>query len=300
MTPRPLSAPELHRLRAMQRVLRHAVSTADRADIAEQQRTGYPALELPSEDAHALAAQDERRIAVYRKLVRGTLVDVVAAQIPRVAARLGEARYEALVHRFVTEELPRSQVLRDVAFELVAWAAAHGDTALSLDAPFLLDLARYELFEFDVHAAPRRALTTSDDIAADQPVAFDTTVRIAELGHRVHELPDDATDRSVPVAEPVTVLAYRDAEGRFRQLTLTPLCGAILVRMWRHATPLATAVGEACRAADTAVTPEVITGTAQVLEDLAERGALLGGLVGPAPPPPSPFAHWLLDGQRAD
>ncbi len=300
--PRPLSDHERARLAACQRVLQHAIATPNAPeDIAVAQKAGYPELSLAPEDAAAFAETETRRLHVYRKLVHATLKDVIALEIPRAVARMGSVAYETTLAAWLVEELPRSQVLRDVPYEFVAWASPRWQHDATLP-PFLADLARYELFEFDVYTAEREPSVWSDrpppteELAADQTLAFDGTVRIARFDHAVHELPDDADDRTEPTERASGVLAYRDATGRYRQLDLTPLATAIFGAMWRRGVPLAAAVQEACVARGRAVDQGVIDGTSHVLEDLSTRGAVLGGIptTSSDPPAPSPWAHGLF------
>lgn len=300
--PRALTDAERTRLAASQRVLQHAVATPKAPeDIFEAQKTGYPGLSLASEDAAAFARAETRRIHVYRKLVHATLKDVIALEIPRAVARMGHVAYESMLATWLVEELPKSQILRDVPYEFAAWASPRWRDDAALPA-YLADLARYELFEFDVYTAEREPVvwaergSPTEELAADQTLAFDGTVRIARFDYAVHELVDDADDRTEPVTRPSGVLAYRDRDGRYRQLDLTPLATAIFGAAWRRGAPLATAIQQACQARDRTVDQDVIDGTSRVLEDLAERGAVLGGIATTSsdPPAPSPWAHWLF------
>src|SRR5690606_20105553 len=87
---------------------------------------------------------------------------------------------------------------------------------------------------------------------------------------------------------------------RFRQMDLTPMATAILAEMLIAAQPLATAVQRACAAEQRPVTPKLLEAIGRVIEDLAERGAILGGRLEAAPPPdPSPFFRWLYDADAA-
>mgnify|MGYP000266993748 CR=1 FL=1 len=83
-------------------------------------RGGPPAKALPGAtiapaDLGAFAAAPDKRLLLYRKLVRGGLTKAIAVELPRTAARLEEA-FEAWVCRFIEEEAPRSHYLRDVAY----------------------------------------------------------------------------------------------------------------------------------------------------------------------------------------
>lgn len=288
-----LGASERERLLAAQRVLRHAVSAEHDADIEAAQREGYARLGVDPADGAALAATDMRRIRVYRRLVRGTLRGAIENQLTLTAARMGDEAYRRHVALFAEEELPRSQVLRDVAYEFARWAAPRlrADAALP---PYLADLARFELLEFDVHTAERKPVdTVGDELGADLAVAFDTTARVGSFVYAVHEMPPEGA----PEARPAGVLAYRDAEGKYRQLDLTRLATAILGGLMIERRPFARAVAEACAALAVGIDQRVVDGTAELMADLAERGVVLGAADPAAPPShPSPFFAWLFSG----
>lgn len=282
---------DLGRVEAAQRVIDHAVRARHEDEIAARLMRGDDSLD--PRDARALRATDHRRIRVYRKLVRGNLHEAIQNQLPRTAARMGAAAYERYVALFCERELPRSQILRDVAFEFAAWATPRLDADDALP-DYLSDLARYELLEFDVHAAEDEEVpVTADELLADAPVAFVTTARLGAFEHAVHQLSDDVTDTTSPARRPAGVFAYRDEAGGYRELDLTPLATAILGRLLTGKETFASAVSSACAARGVAVDQEVIDGTSRVLADLARRGAILGAIA-EAPPPPSPYARWLM------
>lgn len=297
----PGSRDEHDRLVALQRVVLHAVSTPVAPDDIERARAdGYRDLEVATEDAAALARQDLRRIQIYRKLVRGTLKEAIAAQLPRTVSRLEDTdAYAGYARRFFEERLPTSQILRDVAYEFAVWAAPEMRADTSLPA-FLSDLMRYELFEFDVYVGQRdldpEAPAPASELAADQTIAFDGSARLARFDSGVHALPDDENDRTEPEAREAHVLAYRDVDGDYRQMNLTPLAFAIMENLMVEGHPFAEAVSRACQARDVVADMEVIEGTSKVLADLAERGVVRGAIPAGAPTSPSPFFTWLVAG----
>jgi hypothetical protein len=234
---------------------------------------------VTADDAAALAAYGEKRLLVYRRHIRRTLAHAVRLEIPRTAARLGDA-FEPWVHAWVEEEGPRSRYFRDVAFEFTAWAAPRwaNDTCLP---SYLADLARHELTSFEVAAAeaqeaPVDGGTDGDDIGLDRGVRFDGSVTLRRYDHAVHRLSEalDATD--VPPREPTALLAYRDCEHEVRFLELTPLAAEILERLIRG-DALGAAVEHACATLGSPLDGAVTTSTAALLTDLAHRGALLSG-----------------------
>jgi hypothetical protein len=303
--PRALDAEERARLVAAQRLLKRVVAMPGAPDsIRALQKSGFSGCELDERDSAVLADVDYRALHVYRKLVRATLTRAISDQLTRTVARMGETAVDDYARRYFEQELPRSPILRDVAYEFAAWCAPAWKRDESLP-PYLGDLARYELLEFDVYCAlENSALENSapealpaaaePSLEAHLGVAFDSSVRIARFDHAVHRLPDDADDRTLPEEEPTALLSYRDAEGDFRQMSLTPMASSILLSLWRDGGALGEAITAACTRHDEALDQRVIDGCSVVLADLAERGALRGPRQPGPLPPPSPFAHWLV------
>lgn len=294
----PPTSAELGRLRALQRVVQHAVrSEAGRPALEAAHAERFEGFELTPEDGATLASQPLGRLFVYRKMIRGTLHSAIGNELPKLRHRLGPKRYDRYFSAFLEAEATTSRVLRDVAYEFAAWAHPRlvDDPEV---ADFIPDLMRFELFEFDVYTGKRvldPSLEVVDELAADRPVAFDGTVRIARFDHAVHRLKDFPANDAVPAAGPVGVLAYRDENNRYRQMDLTPLATSILAGMVLDNKPLAPAVQEACAAHEVDITQEVIEGTSQVLADLGERGAIRGAWATDVPrEPPSPYFRWLF------
>lgn len=214
------------------------------------------------------------RLGVYRRLVLATLDDCIASILPRTAARGGDAFWQ-LVRRFYTERGPATHYLRDVPSELIAWWATQ-PPAPGLPA-YALDLARHEASSIEVGAALDEAARPAlGELALDRPVVFREATALRRYDHAVHRLPEDADDRTEPDAQPVALLIYRDASFDLRTLELSPTAAAILARLLDGAA-LQTAIVEGAQATGVPVDDPLLHGTAALLGDLAERGALLGG-----------------------
>lgn len=244
------------------------------AQIARDSQAFFIEGGLGAADATSLAELGDKRLLVYRKLVRRGLTAAIRLEIPRTAARLG-GDFDAWVERFIDEESPRSHYLRDVAFELVAWARPRW-AADALVPDYLGDLARHELTGFEVGSADDDRGPTGIDLELDTTARFHASVRLARYDHAVHRLLADEGARDVPAREPVTLLAYRDADHEVRYLELSALAAAIVDRLLAGET-LRSAVVGAATAQGEPLGPEVLAGTARLLDDLAARGALLGG-----------------------
>lgn len=218
---------------------------------------------------------DGTRLALYRRLVHGALDECMVSILPRTAARLGD-RFWREVRLFYAERGPRTHYLRDVPTEFLAWWAGRPEPPADLPA-YALDLARHEATSIEVGAAldggGRPAVAA---LELGRPVVFQEATALRRYGYAVHRLPEDPEDRSEPEATPVALLAYRDAEHELRYLELSPVAAAILERLLGGATLQEAIVGGAT-AGGVPVDDALLQGTAALLGDLAERGALLGG-----------------------
>lgn len=239
---------------------------------------------LARDDVDAIVASPPR-LALYRRLVRNNLVDVVRKMLPRTRARMNAARegaFEASLDAFLDEVGPRTHYLRDVPNELLAWAGPHWRLDDSVP-PYLADLAAHEIVAFAIAAAPSvHDSREIDDVALDRPLVFTEAKRLARYSFAVHELTVDEDDVAAPERRDVSLLVYRDPENTVRFLDLTPLAAAILARLF-DGEPLGAAVPAACAALGTSPTEQTLTDTARLLADLGVRGVLLGSARREAP-----------------
>ncbi len=204
------------------------------------------------------------RVAIYRRLVRNTLLGVAEKLLPRTREHMGEA-FERDFARFLAERGPTTHYLRDVPHELVAWAAPRWEREGR--EPWLADLARHELATFAVATVPHLPEPPAADVALDKPLLLSSLVRIERFAHAVHE--DDAP----PPARELTLLYYRDAEHAVRTLELSPLAAAVLLRADR---PLTDAIADACEETAIPMNDETLASIARLLANLGARGVLLG------------------------
>jgi hypothetical protein len=283
--------PEAERYEALLAALQRMVRAPEAPDALAADATAWlSAGGLGAGDAAQLAALGPNRLLVYRRHVRRALGRAVRQEIPRTAARLGDA-FAIWVDRWIDEESPRSRYFRDVAFEMVAWAAPRWARDAGVPA-YLGDLARHELVYFEVASAPDPPHDGGDpqtpgpagpepagdagEIALDRGVRFDPSTRLCRYAHAVHRLDAALDSRDVPVAEPTALLAYRDAEHDVRFLELTQLAAAILDRLLSGEL-LGRAVVAACEALAHPVDAAVTGSTAALLGDLVDRGVVTAG-----------------------
>ena len=230
--------------------------------------------QVTGDDAQALT-RDFPRLQIYRKLVRGNLRGALRATIPRTLARLGE-RFEPYFTEFLHSEPPASRYLRDLTPRFLDFALPRWATDASVPA-YLADLARHEALQIEMAsllARPKDHVTA--ELSLEHGVEFIDAARLVDYAWAVHRLPEDESSRLLPEPERVQLLVYRSPEHDVRYLELAPFAGALLSALLDQRLALKAALHFAAQQVGSALDDELLSRTARLLADLAERGALLG------------------------
>lgn len=228
-----------------------------------------------ADDRAAILERGLGRLAVYRRLVRGNVQGAIELAIPRSIYRMGTDTFEAYLARWLSEDGPKTHYLRDVTREFLDFCDPLWPSDASIPA-YLMELARHEALRIEVASETARPLDAEPgELELDRPVRFIEAVRLVRYRFAVHQLSEDETDETTPAERQVALLVYRSPAHDVRYLELTPLAATILERLI-EGIALQQALLDACSALGVSLTQEVLDGTARVLADLAERGALLG------------------------
>ncbi len=230
--------------------------------------------EVTPDDARALQ-RDFSRLLVYRQLVRRNLRDALESTIPRSIARLG-ARFDADFADFLRVSPPVTRLLKDLTprfleFALPRWAA---DPSVP---EYLSDLAQHEALQIEVAtllARPKDHVPA--ELSLDECVEFIDAVRLVHYAWAVHRLPEDTASRVLPEREALSLLVYRSPEHEVRYLELGAFAAQVLSGLLDARLTLGSAVTGAAHQLGFALEAELLSATARLLSDLAERGALLG------------------------
>ena len=200
----------------------------------------------------------EGALAIYRRLVRTNVVNVVFRLLPKTRARMNErfdgAFDDALVD-FMDEVGSRSHHLRDVPAEFLRFAM-DGWKKSGIDEG-TLDLARYEAASFAVETAPEDVAREVRAIDLDRSVVVTNAARVAKHEGRWK-------------------LLYRDADNDVVDIEIEPFFAEIVTGLIRGRT-LRDAMNDAGRVVNVALDPAMLQRVAELLADLGERGVILGG-----------------------
>lgn len=230
---------------------------------------------VDEQDREFLLAGGIERLSVYRRLVRRSHWGVLELAIPRALVRLGPLAHEYF-DAFLAAGGSRSHYLRDVTVELLDFCEPRWAEDERVPA-YMMELARHEALHIEIAAKPAKPPDQEPgELALDRGVRFIEAVKLMSYGHRIHELSEDAADRTEPASGDTHLLVYRSPEHEVRYLELTPLAHEILRGLIETQLTLQDSIVGACQAAGEAVSDNVVQGVARVLADLADRGALLG------------------------
>lgn len=219
-------------------------------------------------------------LQVYRQLVNNGLRGVCHRFLARCRSHRGRASFEGDLDRWLAGPGPRSSFLRDLPQEFFSFIRDSWKEDPQCP-PYLEDLARHELIEFEVEAAPdtdppikERPLTLEDRLC------FRSTATLLHYDHAVHLLSEDPAEQTPPPARASVLLAYRDADHDVRYLELSEMGSALVQRLLDGArlgeAVLAQARQDQAMRSDEQVQDNYLERVLGLLGELSERGALLG------------------------
>ena len=223
----------------------------------------------PSEADLELLGSRERWL-VYRDLVRNRLNHVIRVALARTRDAIGEDTFARAVDEWFSAGSPKTRYLRHIPGELAEFAIPIWQRT---EAPWVADLAGYEITAWDVRHAPADTAPSSE-FAFDRRPVLATAVRVLRLAYPVQTKP---TPDAGYEPDPTILCLYRDRDHRPIPRKLNPLA-ADLVEAWRAADQtVAESVQRVAAAHHTQIGPEFIEKLSILIADLIERGILLGG-----------------------
>jgi hypothetical protein len=237
----------------------------------------------PIEDAQIRERLGPGRWYVYRRMLRSRMRDVTRAGLPRLCALAGDA-IDGWIERWIEAEGPRSRFFRDVPGELVRWGVENA--LFDSLGPWANDLARFEdaIFAVPETFDPRASIAAAD-LAMDRPARLSAAHRVLNLSWGVHRISREAENDDGEVILPdvsnvervdVSVCVYRGGDDELAKvIELSPLAAEIVARMSRGDV-LAEAIRGAAHERRLEVDGPLIASVSTLLDDLMERGLLLG------------------------
>jgi len=195
---------------------------ADRAKA--MQRVCFDA--APSETDLELLGSRERWL-VYRELIQNRLVQVIDVALVRTKAAIGDEAFAQAIAEWLSTGGPKTRYLRFVPTELADFAIPIWQVE---EAPWVAELARFEIASWDVRHGPRDPEPETEFAFERRPV-LRAAVQVMRLDYPVHEKPTPAEGYE---PSPTILCVYRDTEHRASTRTLNALA-ADLLDAWKRA-----------------------------------------------------------------
>ena len=221
------------------------------------------AAEPDEADFESLGSADIWRI--YRSMVRARLNKIVGVAFERTQSAIGEAPFEALVEDWLDNNPPATRFFRHVP------RSFFDECLPTLEAGqpgWLVDLARYEMAEWQVKHAPSSRAEVRE-FSFDKAPVVNSALKLLRLKHPVQNKP---TPRGGYAPEATQLCVYRDANHESVTWTLNPVA-ADLLEAW---IPGQTTVTESVKQLGIATDEHFIEKLSGMLADFLQRGILLG------------------------
>lgn len=254
---RPLEAPE--RLRAQQ--LQFAAHLRD--------PTAAPPPDI-----------EDRRLAIYRDLFYNTVEGLLASNFPVLRRLRGDPPWHALVRDFYRDHRSHTPLFPELGREFLRYLQARAEQARADDPPFLLELAHYEWVELALaleNDGPAPADLDPDGDLLDgspwmSPLAWPLAYRFP-----VQQIRTDFQPMTAP-EQPTFLLVLRDRKDDIQFKAIDALAFQLLQAIAGNEEGLSgrELLQALADAAGIAASTEFVDGGARLLQQLRERGVILG------------------------
>ena len=172
---------------------------------------------------------EDRRIAIYRRLVFGNVSRLLAANFPLARNQLGKEAFSALIRDFLREHRAETPYFPRMAGELQAWYQK-AQSNRSDDPPWLGEMLLYESEKRRLRNAadpsPDVEIDPDGDVVSGVP-APSPLLRLFTLRYPVHKARSERLDDAPPEV-PSFLLLRRDRAGRMRTEELGVLSAGML------------------------------------------------------------------------
>lgn len=212
------------------------------------------------------------RWTLYRRMIRGRIREAIDGALPRTVSALGPDATGALVEAFLAEAPPATRLVREITPEFLRWLGGRFPDDARRAAPWLPDLARYELALLELAGDDAEIdLANVTEFAMDRVPVLAPARRFLRVEYAVHQ-PD-----GVPARAPQALLVYRAAlTHTLETLALSPSAADIVARMETGRLTVTECVRDVLAAYGTAADPAFLESLADLLADFLGRRVLLG------------------------
>lgn len=221
---------------------------------------------------------EDRRMAIYRHLFFNNVSQLLSRTFPVLFRILGQDRWEALTRDFFSRHRSHTPLFLEMPREFLQYLEKERGQVEG-DPPFLYELAHYEWVELALSIDEREpdpdSVVADGDLLDGRP-EISPLVWSVQYRFPVHRISPE-NQPSEPPEFPTYLVIYRNLDGRIGFLEVNAVT-ARLIEL------LVEGQAESGRAALLKIAAEldhprpetVVDGGVSILEDLRQRGAILG------------------------
>lgn len=224
-----------------------------------------------------LAAPDaieDRRMAIYRRLIYNNIQNFCSTAFPVLKTLLDDAHWQDMTRDFMIKHRCQRPLFNEIAQEFIDYLENERD--LANDPPFIQELAHYEWVELALSIASpefqqRKVEPDSDLLSLSlkrSPLAW-----LLAYQFPVHQIGVD-NQPSEPSAQPHFLLVYRNANDQVKFIELNPVSARLLELLESGLTGEQAAV-EIADALQHPNADVVKDGARQMIQDWLDRGILI-------------------------
>lgn len=224
----------------------------------------------------APADVEDRRMAIYRRLLFNNVANFMANAFPVLCKLTSDDRWQAMMRDYFNRHQSRTPLFPRMPQEFLEYLEHERDCVD--DPPWMLELAHYEWMETAMAIDPRDIDWQRIDPAADplegipamnplaSPLTYQWPVHQISLSYIPTEPPD----------QPTYLVVYRNTDDKVRFMDMNPVT-ARLVELMNSQPDIGRNLLEKIAAELNHPNPEVvISGGADILHTLHERNIVLG------------------------
>ncbi|AFJ01348.1 hypothetical protein Q7C_167 [Methylophaga frappieri] len=228
---------------------------------------------LRNPDVPAPAGIEDRRLAIYRRLIYNNIESFCSKAFPVIKQILSDSDWHAMIRDFIVKHRCQAPLFNEIAREFLAYLDNERDGAQ--DPPFLRELAHYEWVELalNLSAEPYQAREIADDAMMATVFHLSPLAWTLRYQFPVHQIGPD-NQPTTPLAQPVFMLVYRNANDAVKFIELNPVSARLIELLGEGMTGNAAAnqIAETLQHPNPAVVRE---GARQIIADWLPRGILI-------------------------
>lgn len=221
---------------------------------------------------------EERRMNIYKELFYNNIESFIASGFPVLRKLYSDADWHARVRHFFSQHRCHTPYFLEISQEFLQYLH-NKHTPHSGDPPFLLELAHYEWVELALSVSSDEPdfsnIDTNAELLQGRP-CISPLAWLLSYQWPVHQI-SPAYRPTTPPAEATHIIVYRDRKDRVRFVITNPVTARLIQLLQTE--PNLTSLTALQRISTELCHPNpdiVINGGKQTLEELKEKGIILG------------------------